>query len=115
MVALAPPMPVALTRATSPSPPTVTLADPPPRVTSLRTVVVVTVPLVTALLPPTVSVTPPADAMTLRRSEEHTSELQSLMRLSYAVFCLKNNKSPVLRDTLKPKKHTRDKTKKNIY
>src|SRR3546814_9041930 len=24
------------------------------------------------------------------RSEEHTSELQSLMRLSYAVFCLKN-------------------------
>src|SRR3546814_14207594 len=65
MVALAPPMPVALTRATSPSPPTVTLADPPPRVTSLRTVVVVTVPLVTALLPPTVSVTPPADAVTL--------------------------------------------------
>src|SRR3546814_2848514 len=30
----------------------------------------------------------------LRRSEEHTSELQSLMRISYAVFCLKkkNNK-----------------------
>src|SRR3546814_7914310 len=26
----------------------------------------------------------------LRRSEEHTSELQSLMRISYAVFCLKN-------------------------
>src|SRR3546814_6157262 len=25
------------------------------------------------------------------RSEEHTSELQSLMRKSYAVFCLKNN------------------------
>src|SRR3546814_1932812 len=25
------------------------------------------------------------------RSEEHTSELQSLMRTSYAVFCLKNN------------------------
>src|SRR3546814_1355768 len=25
------------------------------------------------------------------RSEEHTSELQSLMRISYAVFCLKNN------------------------
>ena len=24
------------------------------------------------------------------RSEEHTSELQSLMRISYAVFCLKN-------------------------
>src|SRR3546814_1896334 len=27
-----------------------------------------------------------------RRSEEHTSELQSLMRLSYAVFCLKKKK-----------------------
>src|SRR3546814_2238070 len=26
----------------------------------------------------------------LSRSEEHTSELQSLMRISYAVFCLKN-------------------------
>src|SRR3546814_1871704 len=30
-------------------------------------------------------------AMTLR-SEEHTSELQSLMRISYAVFCLKKKK-----------------------
>src|SRR3546814_5541357 len=31
------------------------------------------------------------------RSEEHTSELQSLMRISYAVFCLKkkNNKSQI--------------------
>src|SRR3546814_936997 len=28
----------------------------------------------------------------LMRSEEHTSELQSLMRISYAVFCLKKNK-----------------------
>src|SRR3546814_1112194 len=28
-----------------------------------------------------------------RRSEEHTSELQSLMRISYAVFCLKKNKN----------------------
>src|SRR3546814_7928242 len=34
-----------------------------------------------------------------RRSEEHTSELQSLMRISYAVFCLK-----------KKKKHTRNNT-----
>src|SRR3546814_10240906 len=36
----------------------------------------------------------PADAYrhaVEQRSEEHTSELQSLMRLSYAVFCLKNN------------------------
>src|SRR3546814_4277366 len=30
--------------------------------------------------------------MTGQRSEEHTSELQSLMRISYAVFCLKKKK-----------------------
>src|SRR3546814_20477976 len=30
------------------------------------------------------------------RSEEHTSELQSLMRISYAVFCLKKKKQPRL-------------------
>src|SRR3546814_4980939 len=29
------------------------------------------------------------------RSEEHTSELQSLMRISYAVFCLKKNKNTI--------------------
>src|SRR3546814_10050391 len=32
---------------------------------------------------------PPAERMRRWRSEEHTSELQSLMRISYAVFCLK--------------------------
>src|SRR3546814_3039670 len=31
-----------------------------------------------------------SEAARLRRSEEHTSELQSLLRSSYAVFCLKN-------------------------
>src|SRR3546814_5837886 len=31
----------------------------------------------------------------ITRSEEHTSELQSLMRISYAVFCLKKKKSHV--------------------
>src|SRR3546814_9163788 len=31
------------------------------------------------------------DTQPERRSEEHTSELQSLMRISYAVFCLKKN------------------------
>src|SRR3546814_7125517 len=30
---------------------------------------------------------------TVTRSEEHTSELQSLMRISYAVFCLKKKKT----------------------
>src|SRR3546814_4719793 len=36
----------------------------------------------------------PDEDIVLLRSEEHTSELQSLMRISYAVFCLKkkNNK-----------------------
>src|SRR3546814_2280324 len=38
----------------------------------------------------------------IARSEEHTSELQSLMRISYAVFCLKK------------KKNTTKQTKKNI-
>src|SRR3546814_3577988 len=32
------------------------------------------------------------DALHAERSEEHTSELQSLMRISYAVFCLKKKK-----------------------
>src|SRR3546814_3291234 len=32
-----------------------------------------------------------------RRSEEHTSELQSLMRISYAVFCLKKKKKKQLK------------------
>src|SRR3546814_5433709 len=31
------------------------------------------------------------------RSEEHTSELQSLMRISYAVFCLKKKKHTILK------------------
>src|SRR3546814_1071705 len=33
------------------------------------------------------------------RSEEHTSELQSLMRISYAVFCLKKKKQDKLKST----------------
>src|SRR3546814_9129017 len=35
---------------------------------------------------------PPLPSSRPRRSEEHTSELQSLMRISYAVFCLKKKK-----------------------
>src|SRR3546814_6916568 len=38
------------------------------------------------------------------RSEEHTSELQSLMRISYAVFCLKKKKKQILKQI-----------KKNVY
>src|SRR3546814_1632508 len=33
----------------------------------------------------------------LSRSEEHTSELQSLMRISYAVFCLKKKKQQLIK------------------
>src|SRR3546814_9182382 len=40
-------------------------------------------------------------AARLPRSEEHTSELQSLMRISYAVFCLKKKKKQT---TIKEKK-----------
>src|SRR3546814_8240674 len=41
-----------------------------------------------------------------QRSEEHTSELQSLMRISYAVFCLKKkkNKQPIHPKTINPPK-----------
>src|SRR3546814_2497858 len=35
------------------------------------------------------------------RSEEHTSELQSLMRISYAVFCLKKKKTKTYRNAVK--------------
>src|SRR3546814_7330821 len=38
-----------------------------------------------------------------RRSEEHTSELQSLMRISYAVFCLKKKKNKQQKQTTKQK------------
>src|SRR3546814_4990190 len=34
------------------------------------------------------------------RSEEHTSELQSLMRISYAVFCLKQKKKKITRHSI---------------
>src|SRR3546814_6226329 len=41
-------------------------------------------------------------AIRCRRSEEHTSELQSLMRISYAVFCLKKKKQ----QNHKPTRHS---------
>src|SRR3546814_10836061 len=49
------------------------------------------------------------------RSEEHTSELQSLMRISYAVFCLKKkteNKTRMLRQTYT---ESRKSIKQNTY
>src|SRR3546814_4337029 len=41
-----------------------------------------------------------------RRSEEHTSELQSLMRISYAVFCLKTKKKTQQTYDLAPRNHS---------
>src|SRR3546814_10818628 len=40
-----------------------------------------------------------APSVSQSRSEEHTSELQSLMRISYAVFCLKKQTEQVLNTT----------------
>src|SRR3546814_2267727 len=40
------------------------------------------------------------------RSEEHTSELQSLMRISYAVFCLKKKRNRTLH-TMTPHQHNK--------
>src|SRR3546814_2182488 len=41
-----------------------------------------------------------------RRSEEHTSELQSLVRISYAVFCLKKKKRNTIQNTSLAYTHT---------
>src|SRR3546814_6907067 len=38
------------------------------------------------------NISEPVNFLNFLRSEEHTSELQSLMRISYAVFCLKKKK-----------------------
>src|SRR3546814_8651802 len=43
------------------------------------------------------------------RSEEHTSELQSLMRISYAVFCLKKKKTENNDSKMSAKRHNKDK------
>src|SRR3546814_10240190 len=51
----------------------------------------------------------------LARSEEHTSELQSLMRISYAVFCLKKKKiHTTLNQMSSTEKHTREASKDTI-
>src|SRR3546814_8638384 len=43
-----------------------------------------------------------------QRSEEHTSELQSLMRISYAVFCLKKKKTTRYSDNQRHIRRTRE-------
>src|SRR3546814_8745016 len=66
----------------------------------LLIVFMVTAPLLTVGVPVDLPKTEAAQltdeveplVVSVRRSEEHTSELQSLMRTSYAVFCLKKKK-----------------------
>src|SRR3546814_5597874 len=72
--------------------------------------------------PSSICTRPPRDFLWSRqgtaenRSEEHTSELQSLMRISYAVFCLKKKKKVNLQHIAKPKesssRHTTSTNKK---
>src|SRR3546814_8713400 len=50
----------------------------------------------------------PTDGPASTRSEEHTSELQSLMRISYAVFCLK--KKNHIKTTTSTHKYTKEDT-----
>src|SRR3546814_5724234 len=51
--------------------------------------------------------------MTGKRSEEHTSELQSLMRISYAVFCLNKKKKKKLITPKKQLQHTQQNNNHN--
>src|SRR3546814_5780476 len=51
------------------------------------------------------------DGFGMDRSEEHTSELQSLMRISYAVFCLKKNNKP----TTKARKSDSKTTRRQVF
>src|SRR3546814_9517693 len=44
-------------------------------------------------------------ARRVQRSEEHTSELQLLMRISYAVFCLNKKKPPTVHEHKSPGEH----------
>src|SRR3546814_4603565 len=48
----------------------------------------------------------PPEGERLPRSEEHTSELQSLMRISYAVFCLKKKNTRTNTNNLRIHNHT---------
>src|SRR3546814_10484827 len=54
--------------------------------------------------PPVRTSSTPRRRRRLRRSEEHTSELQSLMRISYAVFCLKKKKKQDIKHSTKQKR-----------
>src|SRR3546814_4448682 len=59
-----------------------------------------------------ITMSSPRSASIRARSEEHTSELQSLMRISYAVFCLKKKKQKPPNRT---DKHIHTQTNYNEY
>src|SRR3546814_9302097 len=70
-------------------------SEPPPLAATITSTVLpgTTLTLTTpGVLSPVLRRRPAGSASTLARSEEHTSELQSLMRISYAVFCLTKKK-----------------------
>src|SRR3546814_4627336 len=70
-------------------------SGPSPLVTTLA-VVTIALSIASQFVPPTaVRGVQQRFAMLAPRSEEHTSELQSLMRISYAVFCLKKKKKTI--------------------
>src|SRR3546814_5519686 len=56
------------------------------------------------IAPPIDGAAPAPSAVVAPRSEEHTSELQSLMRISYAVFCLKKKKKVTKRKVTESQK-----------
>src|SRR3546814_3705919 len=66
-----------------------------------------------SIVPPWAVPPAPVTSVTIPvRSEEHTSELQSLMRISYAVFCLKKKKQT--KESNSPQ-HTKQNTKNHTY
>src|SRR3546814_2089890 len=82
--------PAGAERAGTANPPTVSRLRDHPGV-AMRSVFAFA--LLSACSLPAVAQTAGSMLLQAGRSEEHTSELQSLMRNSYAVFCLKNNKN----------------------
>src|SRR3546814_16234036 len=74
---------------TSPAPAMVTSASATVRPCASTLPAPCTVTRACAALPASTTLPEPERLRSSLRSEEHTSELQSLMRISYAVFCLK--------------------------
>src|SRR3546814_7913537 len=87
------PFPVMMLPAIVPPAALLRMLSPPPRLT-LPT----TSPLFATL------------TLSVPRSEEHTSELQSLMRISYAVFCLKKKKTHKPRQYITTQQQTKNHT-----